>query len=176
MKKVLMQNFSRRDLAWLFCRLGFRCGAEVGVKKGGFSKILCESIPGLRLFCIDPWVPYVSYNGSLFNQKVVDSHYKKFTGWIDKYNVSTIKEPSLQAVNRFKPDYLDFIYLDGDHSSDNLRKELMFWPEKIRSGGIISGHDYNFTDVEKEVDSYSKDKTLFITGSKRSSSWFVFNG
>merc|ERR1719183_487200 len=36
----------------------------------------------------------------------------------------------------------DFIYLDGSHSYENVRKELPIFYRKIRPGGVLAGHDY----------------------------------
>jgi len=52
---ITLPNTSRNELAVLFKELGFTCGVEVGVWKGEFSKVLCETNPNLMLYSDDPW-------------------------------------------------------------------------------------------------------------------------
>lgn len=43
----------------------------------------------------------------------------------------------------FEDNSIDFWYNDGNH--DNLGNDIDLWKPKIKSKGIISGHDYNTT-------------------------------
>lgn len=52
-----------------------------------------------------------------------------------------IRKPSLEAVNDFKDESLDFVYLDGDHSRENVLKEIVSWLPKVKVGGLFGGHD-----------------------------------
>ena len=48
----------RIELAKHFASLGFTKGAEIGVADGRYSKILCETIPSLKLIGVDVWAKY----------------------------------------------------------------------------------------------------------------------
>ena len=37
---------------------------------------------------------------------------------------------------------LDFVFIDGDHTFNNVMLDILLWTPKVRKGGIISGHDY----------------------------------
>jgi len=37
---------------------------------------------------------------------------------------------------------LDFAYIDGNHSLKSVTADLGAWWPKVKSGGIICGHDY----------------------------------
>jgi hypothetical protein len=55
------------------------------------------------------------------------------------------------------PDGLDFVYLDADHSYLGVLDELTAWFPKVRTGGIIGGHDYGhvqFPGVQQAVDGF----------------------
>ena len=41
---------------------------------------------------------------------------------------------------------LDFVFLDGDHSYDGLKKDIIAWLPKVKKGGIICGHDFCLAD------------------------------
>ena len=55
---IRLAKFTRGHLAELFNELEFKRGAEIGVADGRNALTLCEKIPGLKLFCIDPWEVY----------------------------------------------------------------------------------------------------------------------
>jgi len=56
------------------------------------------------------------------------------------YKVRLIEKLSFDAVADV-PDEIDFIFIDGDHSIEGIRKDWDDWSKKIRKGGIIALHD-----------------------------------
>jgi hypothetical protein len=59
-------------------------------------------------------------------------------------------------AERILDDSLDFLHLDATHEREAVIQDLeAYWP-KVRSGGIISGHDYNDLYTVKEgVDEFA---------------------
>ena len=51
-KPFRIPECARTDLAAFFVELGFKVGAEIGVHRGDFTKVLCEV--GLKMYAIDP--------------------------------------------------------------------------------------------------------------------------
>ena len=47
--------------------------------------------------------------------------------------------------------FIDFIYIDGDHSFEYLFNEINLYKPKIKKSGIISGHDYNLPEVRDAI-------------------------
>ena len=44
---------------------------------------------------------------------------------------------------RWVPDaFLDLIFIDGFHAYDPLKADIAAWLPKLRSPGILAGHDY----------------------------------
>ena len=51
--------------------------------------------------------------------------------------------PSCDLAARFDNDYFDFVFIDGDHSYEGVKKDIVsYWP-KLKVGGIMGGDDYN---------------------------------
>lgn len=46
---------------------------------------------------------------------------------------------------------IDFVFIDSGHSEDQVRKDIETWYPKIKSGGVIAGHDYDCPGVAKVV-------------------------
>jgi len=139
----------------LFNELGYKVGAEIGVQKGIFSKLLCEGIPDLKLYCIDPWVPY----RNMTSPKQVDRCLRIATEILTPYNTVFLRKTSKEALLDIPDESLDFVYIDGLHDFDNVMFDIIEWSKKVRKDGIISGHDYIFyhnNGVVFAVESYVK--------------------
>lgn len=142
---VRIKGFKRAHLAKLFHELGFQVGAEIGVAEGHYSLALCESIPGLELYCVDLWDTYYRGTAKLKDKAAQDEALELAHDKLDPYNVEFIRKPSMDAVREFADGVLDFVYIDGDHSFDYVMSDLIFWSRIVRSGGIVAGHDaYRF--------------------------------
>jgi SAM-dependent methyltransferase len=134
---------SRIDLAIDFSKRGYQTGAEIGVADGRYSQILCESIPGLKLYCIDPWAVYESWR----TQGYQDNAFQQAQEKLNIYNVYFIKKPSIEASLEIEDNSLDFVFIDGGHSFDDVMVDIIIWARKVKKGGIVSLHDYcHFTN------------------------------
>ncbi len=47
-----------------------------------------------------------------------------------------------QDIGRFWPFYVDFVWVDGEHSYDGVSGDIDSWLGKITKGGIMAFHDY----------------------------------
>lgn len=63
---------------------------------------------------------------------------------------------SLAAAKSYADESLDFVFLDNDHSTGHVLKELGAWYPKIKPGGVLAGHDINWPSVEKAVTPWSE--------------------
>ena len=59
------------------------------------------------------------------------------------------REASLSAPNE-----LDMVYIDAGHTECDVAIDIACWWPKVRIGGIISGHDYNWIDVRNVTESF----------------------
>jgi len=152
---VRIKGFDRIDLARLFYELGFKSGVEVGVADGRNSLTLCTHIPGLELFCVDPWEVYKGNPRAQNNQ---EENLKAARERLQPFNVRFMQSMSMNAVSNFEPNSIDFVYIDGHHGFDYVMQDLIEWAKIVKPGGIISGHDYyrfRWAGVVNAVDAYT---------------------
>ena len=68
-----------------------------------------------------------------------------------------INEDSLIAAAQVKDGSLDFVFIDGDHTYEACKRDIIAWLPKVKEGGWITGHDYHeFPGVKKAVDELLK--------------------
>lgn len=138
---IIIPGMRRVDLAKLFAELKFKVGVEIGVWEGKYSEILCQNNPQLKLYAIDPWKVYGEYTD--FTRQRMISHWYRFAiNLLSKYNVEIIRKTSMEAVNDFADESLDFVYIDGNHTLKYITEDLVSWTKKVKKGGIVAGHDF----------------------------------
>lgn len=128
-----LQN--RNDLALLFKGVG----VEVGVERGHYSKEIVKT--ATKLYCVDAWEAYKGYREHVSQDKL-DSFFLETQERLKGHNVEFIRKYSLDAVNDFQDESLDFVYIDANHSYENVKKDIEAWSKKVKKGGIVAGHDY----------------------------------
>lgn len=56
-------------------------------------------------------------------------------------NILVHAEDSVFASNGFLPGTLDAVFIDGDHNEEAVYADIEAWAPKVKSGGILCGHD-----------------------------------
>lgn len=136
-----MSNFipqNREELGKLFeLHKKTGLGAEIGVQTGYFSDKIAQFYTGF-LFCIDLWFDESVYFGA---QNLLS----------DKNKFKLYRADSLTMAEFVSDNTLDFVYIDANHHYKECLADIEAWYPKVRSGGVISGHDYCNSDADIEV-------------------------
>jgi len=167
-----LEGANRNHLAELFFELGYAKGAEIGVRRGNYSKTLLDCNPNLELLCIDPWAPYMRVTQS--NQ---DIYMRDCKDKLATYKATLMKMTSMEALSHVPDESLDFVYIDGRHEFDYVMMDIICWSRKVRLGGIVAGHDYyNFYEagVIPAVNAYTSAHGIhqWYTTKELEPSWF----
>lgn len=166
---------SRNELPQLLNRLGLRGeGVEVGTAEGYNAWNILDNWPG-KLTVIDPWrllnAPGYSGHGE-DTQSGQDARYQRILSKAATYKgrCQVMRATSAEAAPTFKDGSLDFAYIDSDHSLEAATEDLALWFPRVRSGGVISGHDmlsgwYNgqLYGVKDAVESLAKAHGLTVS-------------
>ena len=137
---------------------------EVGSWKGMSSAFMATEIANsekdISFCCIDSW------EGSIEHREfkdLKDIYHIFITNMrpLEKY-FSHIKERSLNAVNLFEDNSLDFVFIDASHEYEDVKNDILAWLPKVKRGGILAGHDYYvnqdwFSGVKKAVNEIFSD-------------------
>jgi hypothetical protein len=134
-------------------------GCEIGVERGYTTEYFLRVNKTTKIYCIDPFANYIDWNGENKNER--DMVYKEFLQRMSPFSdrVNIIKKYSDDAVNDVPDNSLDFIFIDGLHTYEQVTKDMQNYYDKVKSGGIFSGHDFSLIDcINRAVKDFAKTK------------------
>lgn len=144
-----------------FCLInGYRRGAELGVSQGRFTMFLCAVMHNLKMTCVDLWSEQEAKPDVECSETYTgwdhEGNYNKFREVCDKnfpgrVDIRRCDTTSKQALKGIADGSLDFVFIDADHTYEGCKKDILAWAPKVRSGGLIAGHDFNWPPVAKIV-------------------------
>jgi hypothetical protein len=115
---------------------------EIGSFQGESAEVFCQYFK--HVHCVDTWniehlQGYIDHAElkqnpeDVFDKIIID----RFT------NVTKTKTTSKEASDSFDENSIDMVYIDGDHSYDAVKEDILLWSPKVKVGGHITGHDYH---------------------------------
>ena len=128
--------------------------AEIGVFKGDFSEDILSVVQPIELHLIDPWKyeDDIIYSTSMYgkqmatDQTFMDEIYEsvqdRFFKQVKSGVISIHRLPSDKAAESFKDDYLDWVYIDGNHQYEYVKNDLENFYQKVKPGGLLACDDY----------------------------------
>lgn len=121
--------------------------AELGVLHGDFSKEILRIINPETLVLIDPFVTNeAKYKSGLTTAYSTEEDFQRlimdFEKEIKSGEVILDRRFSYDAVSSYADGVFDFIYIDGSHLKDDVKKDLTDWLPKLKEGGLLCGHDH----------------------------------
>lgn len=176
--RLYTRSWNRTDLISLLENNKYKVGAEIGVYNGEFSSSLCKYVSGLKLYMVDPYKVYKDKTVS-DSQKVHDKRYEMVEQIAKEYNTVLLRMTSKEAISQIK-EPLDFVYIDANHTYDDVIWDVENWSKKVREGGIVAGHDFSFgylNEVPRGVFEIAiklnVDELIVL---EPESSWFFYKG
>lgn len=152
-------------------------GIEIGVNDGKNAKNILESINIKRLYLIDPYVPY-NEDGKIMDYTNIEKIMRKTLAPYRKF-IKFIKYTSENAASKIPDNSVDFVYIDGNHSYEYVKKDLELYYPKLKSKGIMGGHDFTpeTLGVVKAVTEFIEKNDIKKLMSKKHSTerdwWFI---
>ena len=136
------------------------------VEVGSFSGVsTCIFASFARIvFAVDAWTllintPYSEVSHEMLIKAEIDffNRTRRFS------NICPIKGFSEEVSFWFNAGFLDAVYIDGEHSVQSFSKDVLTWRPKLKSGGLLMGHDFNLVghnfsslDIKDPISHYSE--------------------
>lgn len=139
---------SRDQFGLYLNKLGLHgTGVEVGTHRGEFAHKILSSWKEGKLYCVDPWknLPEYKEQAKYLWDSVDRQHdFTHFRELVSPFGNRCLGLPMCSkeaADNWFDDGELDFVYLDGNHEEPFVTEDINLWWPKIKSGGLLAGHD-----------------------------------
>lgn len=107
---------------------------EIGILRGETSRILSQANPNVPVYGIDPLIIDSMSDTMIGSEEEI----RKNTG--DLKNFHFIKGYSYDVVGDWNEPF-DYLFIDGSHFYDDVKKDFEDWYPKLAPGGIVSFHD-----------------------------------
>jgi predicted O-methyltransferase YrrM len=115
---------------------GARTAIEIGVYEGVNTVMIARALGNEgRTYGIDPF--FKGGLGICYSKVITQLNLKR--NGVSK-SVELIEKFSFDAADDV-PEKVDFIFIDGDHSYEGIRKDWALYSNKLNSGGIMALHD-----------------------------------
>ncbi len=120
---------------------------EIGSWKGRSSYCMADEIrrsgKPIEFWCVDSWEGSEEHRSveSVASGTLFDEFLANVAPVRD--HLRTMRVTSLDAAGRFDDDSLDFVFIDAAHDYDNVLADIEAWRPKVKSTGVLAGHDYS---------------------------------
>jgi hypothetical protein len=188
----MLGNIHSRDIfGYVLTSLGYTSGTmvEIGVNRGHYSSLMLSQWPGKCYVMIDPWEPHpgneyvdvANLNTRLEHENVFQEALTNTANFGNRPII--LRNTSVNAAKYFVNSSVDIVYIDGLHHYQGVWDDIVAWWPKLRSGGIMAGHDYmheadgggTIFTVKPAVDEFARKMNLMIYHTQDSyPTWFCF--
>ena len=171
-KEEIILFETRNEMLKYYCNKLFNPKLlEIGVFRGAFLDYLVNNCKIGSIDAVDLFEG-ITTSGDVDGNNVL--HYDvglSYLELLDKYkdmpNIKIHKSNSITFLQNQDDNIYDIIYIDGDHSYEGVKKDLLNAYKKIKNGGYIMGHDYEMN--------MKKAKNVYKFGVKQAVDEFCIN-
>jgi len=110
--------------------------AEVGVKFGRTTFFLLDNVPDLKIYAVDINIK------DFYNSDVAKKYGDRLV---------PIQGLSYQVTDQLADDSLDLVFIDADHGYDSVKRDIIAYTPKLKTTGLLTGHDIDYPGVNKAV-------------------------
>ena len=148
--KMITPYKNRLELLDIISSRNIKIACEVGVAQGKYANEILSRIPSLdKLYLVDLWAFQENYLDSHnFSNKEQQNQLLKTMAntkpWKEK--VEILIGSSTDMAEKIPNNSLDFVYIDARHDYKGCKSDILAYWQKLKAGGIMSGHDYHTAD------------------------------
>ena len=130
-----------------------RIVVEVGTYRGLMAETLLEAFPDLLLTMVDPWTVH-DHDSEYYRsgdpmarmtadewEAIHDEAVLRTDRFKDRRSIRRMT--SSEASKTFADLDVDLVFIDAEHTHQAVTQDIGLWWPKVRSGGILAGHDYH---------------------------------
>lgn len=120
----------------------FQTMIEVGIDTGKTTFFLLDNIPNLKIYAVDMSI------GKFYNKEVKEKYGDRLV---------PIQGFSYDVADQFQDNSVDLVFIDADHSYESVKKDIIKYTPKLKTTGLLTGHDIDYPGVNKAVNELIKE-------------------
>ena len=166
-------GFSGVDLFALYKKMVSRFDSgshfvEVGAFLGRSAVFMAVEIinsgKNIKFDCVDHWEGSEEHNDN--DEVNLERLYEDFLENIKpvKGVINPVRGNSIEVSKLYKPNSLDFVFIDASHDEDTVKADLAYWMPRVKEDGVIAGDDLNNEGVANAVKWFFDNEKLEIVG------------
>jgi len=163
--------------------LDLETAVEIGTHQAVFAKSFMKRFRG-KITLIDPWEGFTEGFKTYFpaldpesRNRLIDLDIARTQMGEFGDRVEFIVAKSEDVVDDFRDDSVGIVYIDGLHDYESVKRDINNWYQKVRWGGIISGHDFDASlpGVVRAVNEFKKKRgmQIYLTSEDMCSWWGI---
>jgi len=163
--------------------LDLETAVEIGTHQAVFAKSFMKRFRG-KITLIDPWEGFTEELETYFpaldpesRDRLIDLDIARTQMGEFGDRVEFIVGKSEDVVDDFRDDSVGIVYIDGLHDYESVKRDINNWYQKVKVGGIISGHDFDacLPGVVKAVNEFRKETgmQIYLTSEDMCSWWGI---
>ena len=142
----------------------FTSFVEVGTKEGRPTAHILKECPNVNVIGLDPWCVVGSQEdincGEDYKEWDFDAIEKEFWERVEpwKSRLTFLRRTSKGAAPTVDDNSQDLIFIDAAHDYDSVLEDIGLWVPKVKTGGILAGHDFQHsfpTVMDAVADSFN---------------------
>ena len=99
----------------------------------------------ITLDAVDSWETAEGWTNENYLKEMVQTQniYQQFIDNTEsvRHVINPVKMASVEASKLYGDESLFFVYIDGNHTYDFVKEDIIHWLPKVKKGGYIGGHD-----------------------------------
>lgn len=148
----VLQN--RLDIPLVFEQEKMMRGVELGVLHGSYARDTLQRWPSaVEYVLVDLWAPQENYidlaNAAQdVQEKRMNEAIENTRHWSSKIRIC--RNFTTVCAARYSDEYFDTLYVDARHDRLGVLEDLEAWWPKVKSDGLVCGHDFVAQDEGPE--------------------------
>ena len=142
--------------------------AEVGTAFGTNMIYIMENCSIAKFIVIDPHEGYQDWGPDCGHGEMTaevmhgvgDKFLENLSAYSKKDLIQYIKKPADDAKDDIEDESLDYLFIDGNHAEEFVYNDCKNYWSKIKKGGIMSGHDFDASPVQRGVYRFASENNI----------------
>ena len=166
-------GFSQHDIFALYRKMVERfnsgshfveVGAFLGKSAVYMSVEIINSGKNIKFDCVDHWQGSEEHNDN--DEVNLERLYEDFLENITPVRgiINPIRANSIDASKLYKPNSLDFIFIDASHDTNSVKDDLAYWMPRLKENGVIAGDDADNEGVSDAIRWFFDNEKLIVIG------------